>query len=143
MGAEKAEGQAWGMPELMASQEQPVAAITIAHSYAIGRTEVTRTLVRCVAERAWQGGRPVPGRPDRRHLLPGSYGLARSRFHELAEQVQIVMGLLPEITLDDTNKYFLGLYGKYRNAALRESLRVNCRVPGKAARSPGKHEPPG
>ena len=42
MGAEKAEGQAWGMPELMASQEEPVAAITIARSYAIGRTEVTR-----------------------------------------------------------------------------------------------------
>lgn len=42
MGAEKAEGQAWGMPELMASQEQPVATITIARSYAIGRTEVTR-----------------------------------------------------------------------------------------------------
>ena len=42
MGAEKAEGQAWGMPELMASQEEPVATITIAHSYAIGRTEVTR-----------------------------------------------------------------------------------------------------
>ena len=42
MGAEKAEGQAWGMPELMASQEEPVARITIARSYAIGRTEVTR-----------------------------------------------------------------------------------------------------
>ena len=50
MGAEKAEGLAWGMPELMASQEGPVTAITIARSYAIGRTEVTRTLVRCVAE---------------------------------------------------------------------------------------------
>ena len=42
MGADKAEGKAWGMPELMASQEQPVARITIARSYAIGRTEVTR-----------------------------------------------------------------------------------------------------
>ena len=42
MGAEKAEGLAWGMPELMASQEAPVATITIARSYAIGRTEVTR-----------------------------------------------------------------------------------------------------
>ena len=42
MGAEKAEGHAWGMPELMSSQERPVATITIAHSYAIGRTEVTR-----------------------------------------------------------------------------------------------------
>ncbi len=42
MGAEKAEGLAWGMPELMAAQEQPVATIAIAHSYAIGRTEVTR-----------------------------------------------------------------------------------------------------
>ena len=42
MGAEKAEGDAWGMPELMSSQERPVATITIAHSYAIGRTEVTR-----------------------------------------------------------------------------------------------------
>ena len=42
MGAEKAEGHAWGMPELMSSQERPVATITIAYSYAIGRTEVTR-----------------------------------------------------------------------------------------------------
>ena len=42
MGAEKAEGLAWGMPELMAAQEAPVATITIARSYAIGRTEVTR-----------------------------------------------------------------------------------------------------
>ena len=37
MGAEKAEGQAWDMPELMALQEQPVAAIAIARSYAVLR----------------------------------------------------------------------------------------------------------
>ncbi|MYA30151.1 MAG: formylglycine-generating enzyme family protein [Gammaproteobacteria bacterium] len=42
MGAEDVEGLAWGMPEALAANEQPVAAITIAHSYAIGRTEVTR-----------------------------------------------------------------------------------------------------
>ena len=42
MGAEKAEGDSWGMLERMSSNERPVAAITIAHSYAIGRTEVTR-----------------------------------------------------------------------------------------------------
>ena len=42
MGAEDAEGLAWGMPEALAANERPVAAITIAHSYAIGRTEVTR-----------------------------------------------------------------------------------------------------
>ncbi|MCY3604760.1 MAG: SUMF1/EgtB/PvdO family nonheme iron enzyme [Gammaproteobacteria bacterium] len=42
MGAEDAEGLAWGMPEALAANERPVAAITIAHSYVIGRTEVTR-----------------------------------------------------------------------------------------------------
>ena len=42
MGAEDAEGLAWGMPEALAANERPVVAITIAHSYAIGRTEVTR-----------------------------------------------------------------------------------------------------
>ena len=42
MGAEQAEGLAWGMPEPLTVNERPVAAITIAHSYAIGRTEVTR-----------------------------------------------------------------------------------------------------
>ena len=42
MGAEKAEGLAWGMPEALSANERPVATITIAHSYAIGRTEVTR-----------------------------------------------------------------------------------------------------
>ena len=42
MGAEDSEGLAWGMPQALAANEAPVAAITMAHSYAIGRTEVTR-----------------------------------------------------------------------------------------------------
>ncbi|MDG2321714.1 MAG: SUMF1/EgtB/PvdO family nonheme iron enzyme [Rhodospirillaceae bacterium] len=42
MGAEKAEGDTWGMLERMSSNERPTAEITISQRYAIGRTEVTR-----------------------------------------------------------------------------------------------------